>query len=229
MWVFFLPLAIAGVPWRMAAACYGINVLYQFWLHTRLVGKLGWLESVLNTPSHHRVHHGLDAHYLDRNFGGVLIVWDRLFGTFTAEVEEPRYGVIHPPGSWSPVWANVHGFALLAVAVKRARGWRKRIRILVGPPELLAGIIPPRVAPPPAPSRARMAYAAVQLVLAIVVTLLLVLPGGGTPMERLAWAALVIATLGLMGGLLDGRQWALLLEPVRLAVLVPAVLLAAGF
>ncbi|HEU5171704.1 MAG TPA: sterol desaturase family protein [Gemmatimonadales bacterium] len=225
MWVFFLPLAVAGVPWRMAAVCYGLNVVYQFWLHTRLVGRLGWLERVLNTPSHHRVHHGRDAHYLDRNFGGVLIVWDRLFGTFTPEAEEPRYGTVHPPESWNPLWANVHGFALIAEAVRRAPNWRGRLRAVFGPPEQLAGLVPAAV--PPAPSPARTVYAGVQLTFAVAATLLLVLPDRLPPLERLAWAGLVLVTLCVMGGLLDGRRWALVLEPVRLAVVVPAALLAA--
>jgi sterol desaturase/sphingolipid hydroxylase (fatty acid hydroxylase superfamily) len=224
-WVFFLPLALAGVPWRMAAACYGLNVLYQFWLHTRLIGRLGWLERVLNTPSHHRVHHGRDARYLDRNFGGVLIVWDRLFSTFTPEEDEPHYGTVQPLGSWSPVWANLHGFALIGAALRRAGSWRERIRVVFGPPELLAAFPPGATATPPAPSRARTAYVAVQLALAIAITLCFVLPARGVPLERVAWAGLVVATLGLMGGLLDGRRWALVLEPVRLAVVVPAMLL----
>lgn len=89
---FYLPLAILGVPPLVLAVCVALNTLYQFWIHTETVRSLGPLEWVLNTPSHHRVHHAVNPRYLDRNYGGVLIVWDRLFGTFEAETEQPIYG-----------------------------------------------------------------------------------------------------------------------------------------
>ncbi len=81
-WFFYLPLALVGFPPLMFLTCSSLNTLYQFWIHTRAIGRLGPLEWVLNTPSHHRVHHGSDEKYLDRNYAGVLIVWDRLFGSF---------------------------------------------------------------------------------------------------------------------------------------------------
>src|SRR5690606_31238042 len=105
-WVLNLPLAFLGVPPLVYGVCAALNTLYQFWIHTRLVGKLGPLEWVLNTPSHHRVHHGIDAPYLDTNYGGVFIVFDRLFGTFVEETHEPRYGTLDPIRSFDPVWAN---------------------------------------------------------------------------------------------------------------------------
>ena len=91
-WIFYLPLALFGVTLGMTLLSRGISSLYQFLLHTRLVGKLGVLEHVLNTPSHHRVHHGVEPRYLDRNHGGIFIIWDRMFGTFAAEDAEPTYG-----------------------------------------------------------------------------------------------------------------------------------------
>jgi sterol desaturase/sphingolipid hydroxylase (fatty acid hydroxylase superfamily) len=106
LWMVPLPLALVGVPWRVFAVCYGVNVAYQFWLHTRVVGRLGPLEQVLNTPSHHRVHHGRDPEYVDRNFGGVFIVWDRLFGTFAQERQEPAYGISPRLSRSDPVWAK---------------------------------------------------------------------------------------------------------------------------
>ncbi len=103
------------MPWQLFVACNALNLVYQFWIHTRAVGKLGQVaEYVLNTPSHHRVHHGVNPKYQDRNYAGVFITWDRLFGTFVAEEEEPVYGLTHPLRSWNPLWANVHVFWQIA-------------------------------------------------------------------------------------------------------------------
>ncbi|MCB9760701.1 MAG: sterol desaturase family protein [Alphaproteobacteria bacterium] len=102
-----LPLAILGIDPLTFATANALNTLYQFWVHTRLVGKLGPLEWVFTTPSHHRVHHGRNPKYLDRNYSGFLILWDRLFGTFQEEEEEPAYGITTGLGSWNPVYANL--------------------------------------------------------------------------------------------------------------------------
>lgn len=106
-WVFYLPLAFVGITLPMTLAARGVGALYQFVLHTRWVGRLGPLEWILMTPSHHRVHHGTEPHYLDRNFAAIFIVWDRWFGTFTPEGREPTYGVVPPFTSTNPVWAHL--------------------------------------------------------------------------------------------------------------------------
>ena len=218
VWIFFLPLAIIGVPWTVVATCYALNELYQFWLHTRLIGRLGWLELVLNTPSHHRVHHGRDAKYLDRNFAGVLIVWDRLFGTFQDEEEEPRYGTLAAVSSWNPVWANLHGFALITRDWRRAADWRGRLLAVLGPP---AGVDEgASSAAPPNPPAATLAYAAAHLALAVAATVGIVLPGSGPAGLRIAVAMMVLLTLGVVGGLLDQQPWARPAELLRLLVAV---------
>jgi sterol desaturase/sphingolipid hydroxylase (fatty acid hydroxylase superfamily) len=233
IWVFFLPLAAAGIPWNVVATCYGLNVLYQFWLHTRLIGNLGWLELVFNTPSHHRVHHGRDAKYLDRNFAGVLIVWDRMFGTFQREEEEPLYGTLTPIASWNPIWANLHGFALITRGWREAADWRNRLRALLGPPGGPAESAAPSVGRGNPPSRVAV-YSAVQLAAAVVVTLRFVLPATEGAGPRAAGGALVLATLGVVGGLLDERPWALPAEGLRLlaagllAVALPLTPIAHG-
>lgn len=219
LWFFFLPAAVVGVPWHVVAVCYGLNVLYQFWLHTRLIGRLGPFERVLNTPSHHRVHHGTDPEYLDRNFGGVMIVWDRLFGTFREESTEPTYGTTTRLASWNPVWANFHGFALMAAAWGRAPDLGSRLGVIFGPPERL-GPPAPVTLPTPVPRIAR--YAAAHLVFGIAATLGLVLPSETPAMVRLGMAAVVLVTLGVLGGLLDGRPWAITAERGRLAILMLA-------
>jgi hypothetical protein len=109
--------------------------LYQFWQHTRLIGQLGQLEWILVTPSHHRVHHATNAGYVDKNFGGIFIVWDRLFGTFAEERESPRYGTTRRLASYNPIWANAVEWVRLANAsVTASRGW-DRLQVWFRPPE----------------------------------------------------------------------------------------------
>jgi sterol desaturase/sphingolipid hydroxylase (fatty acid hydroxylase superfamily) len=126
---FFLPLIWLGFPPQAVFITLNLNLLYQFYLHTDWIPKLGPLEWVLNTPSHHRVHHAVNPEYRDRNFGGVLIVFDRLFGTFAEErADVPcRYGLDVPLHSYNPVWIAFHGFVALARDM-----WRARRRALVG-------------------------------------------------------------------------------------------------
>lgn len=134
-WAFYVPLAIAGFPPAMFLVMTTLNTLYQFFIHTRLLGRLGPLEAVLNTPSHHRVHHGVNPRYIDRNYGGILIVWDRLFGTFEPEGDEPVYGIVKPLGSFNPLWANLHYWVEMASLSRRTRRWRDKLAAWVAPPE----------------------------------------------------------------------------------------------
>ncbi len=117
--------------------CIGVNLVYQFWIHTEVVRRLPWgLEAVLNTPSHHRVHHGTNPRYLDRNFAGVFIVWDRLFGSFEPEddAEPVRYGLVHNLPGFNPLWAAVHEWHGIARDLWRARNWSERWHLVAGPP-----------------------------------------------------------------------------------------------
>ena len=117
---FHIPLALLGVDPAVYVSCYAIDLIYQFWIHTELAGKLGWLEKVLNTPSSHRVHHGINPKYLDRNYGGILVIWDRLFGTYQPEEEPAVYGVTHPLASYNPIWANFAPFADIGRLMREA-------------------------------------------------------------------------------------------------------------
>jgi len=131
---FHLPLALLGVePW-IYVSCYAIDLIYQFWIHTELPRKLGWLEWVLNTPSAHRVHHGINPKYLDRNYGGILSIWDRLFGTYQVEQEPAVYGVTHPLASYNPLWANLAPFRDIALLVRVADGPGAKVRALFAHP-----------------------------------------------------------------------------------------------
>ncbi len=135
-WLVFLPLYLLGFHPLAVAGTMALNLFYQFWIHTDLVGRLGPLEWVLNTPSHHRVHHGKNEIYLDRNFGGVLIIWDRLFGTFTAERDDTpvTYGLLGVPASSNPVKVTFREWLEIARDLRRTRGWRQRLRLVIGPP-----------------------------------------------------------------------------------------------
>ncbi|MCC5791438.1 MAG: sterol desaturase family protein [Legionellaceae bacterium] len=106
-WVFYLPLALLGFPTWMFLLVASVNTLYQFWLHTEIIKRLGWFEHLFNTPSHHRVHHGTNPEYIDKNYGGSLIIWDKLFGTFAPEQAKVTYGVTEPLNSWNPFYANI--------------------------------------------------------------------------------------------------------------------------
>ncbi|WP_375392137.1 sterol desaturase family protein [uncultured Sphingomonas sp.] len=134
--LFRLPLFLVGFPPAMVFFVAGINLIYQFWIHTEAVGRLPrWIEAVMNTPSHHRVHHATNARYLDRNYAGVFIVWDRLFGTFEPERDDdrPRYGLVHDLGSFSLLWAAFHEWAGIATDVWHAP-WAAKLGYLWKPP-----------------------------------------------------------------------------------------------
>lgn len=114
-WVFYIPMAMVGIPLSVFITVNILNLLYQYWVHTQLVGKLGWYERYFVTPSNHRVHHGQNKVYLDRNYGGVFILWDRWFGTFQEELDDEKviYGIRSPIHTWNPVWANIHVYVQL--------------------------------------------------------------------------------------------------------------------
>ncbi len=142
-------MALVGVrPWMIVAA-EGIDLIYQFWVHTEAIDRMPrWFEAVFNTPSHHRVHHGSNAQYLDRNYGGILIVWDRLFGTFQAEDEPVVYGLTKNISTFNPVGIAFHEYAAIARDVRACRRWGDRVGVLLrGPgwrPSTLVDALPPR-------------------------------------------------------------------------------------
>jgi alkylglycerol monooxygenase len=135
-WLFYLPMAVIGVPIEVFAAAALIDLLYQFWIHTELIGSLGWFDRWFASPSNHRVHHAVNLRYLDRNYGGILIIWDRLFKSFEPEdTSEPCvYGTRAPLRSFNPVWANLEVYAALLRDSWRASTWRERLLLWFGPP-----------------------------------------------------------------------------------------------
>jgi sterol desaturase/sphingolipid hydroxylase (fatty acid hydroxylase superfamily) len=239
-WIFYLPLALLGVPLVVFVSVAALNLLYQFWVHTRHIPKLGWFEWIFVTPSNHRAHHAQNALYMDRNYGGVFIIWDRLFGSFQEEDDNELviFGVTTPLASWNPLWANVQFYAqLLADARRTENGWDK-LRIWF----MRTGWRPADVAakyPITKPDLSQFRKFEVpldvrqQLYVALQFTVYIAL--GSYLMnlaDRLPTAALVLGWsavafgLFVLGVALENRPWALKLELLRLVLNVPLVWLA---
>jgi sterol desaturase/sphingolipid hydroxylase (fatty acid hydroxylase superfamily) len=134
-WLFYLPLVAVGVHPVALAFCSSVNLVYQFWIHTERIDKM-WrpFEFAFNTPSHHRVHHASQGSYLDRNFGGVLIIWDRLFGSFAPETARPIYGLTKNINTYNPLRVAVHEYASIGRDVRVGTTWRARLRAIFGSP-----------------------------------------------------------------------------------------------
>ena len=131
----WIPLPLLGIPPWMVFASFSVNLIYQFWVHTERIGRMwGPVEYVFNTPSHHRVHHGMDAEYLDKNYGGILILWDRLFGTYADELFRPHYGLTKQVSTYDPWKLQTHEYVAMARDVRRADHLRDRVGFVLGPP-----------------------------------------------------------------------------------------------
>ncbi|EMJ96823.1 sterol desaturase family protein [Leptospira alstonii] len=133
-YMFNLLIAFCGVPWQAFLLAHGVLKIYQFWVHTRLIGKLGFLEEILVTPAHHRVHHGRDPKYIDKNHGGILIFWDRMFGSFAREEEEPIYGLTKPVTTFDPVYTNFHVYEEILSLAQKAKSFKEKVLIFFKPP-----------------------------------------------------------------------------------------------
>lgn len=237
-WIFYLPLAVLGVPLLVFLTVAAVNLLYQFWVHTRHVPKLGWYEWAFVTPSNHRAHHAQNPIYMDRNYGGVFILWDRLFGTFQEELDEEPviFGVTTPLASWNPLWANLQFYVQLWRDAARAASWWDKLRIWFMP----TGWRPADVAAKyplskPALSQfvkfevplsgGQKAYVGVQFALYVVGGTYLLAISDSLPPDLLlaswAWVAFGLYSLGVC---LENRPWARRLEVLRLLSNVPLLL-----
>ena len=219
-WVFYLPMAVLGFPPLVFAVVVLVDLLYQFWPHTRQIGRLGWFDRWFCSPSNHRVHHAVNDKYLDRNYGGILIVWDRLFGTFAEEddAEPCVYGTRTPLRSWNPLWANLQVYADLARDTWHARGLSDKLRIWLEPPGWRPADVAARF-PKPAftlqgverydPSAGHAALAAAAFVFMLLLgatTTFLWTAHTLTLAGRFGAAAAIIAALWLVGLLCEGRR-----------------------
>ena len=132
--VFWIVLPLLGFPVWMVLLAQGWSLVYQFWIHTELIGRVGPLELILNTPSHHRVHHGKNVRYLDKNHAGIFIIWDRLFGTFAPETERVRFGLTKDIDTFNPVRIGLHEIGAIARDVRRAPTLRAKLGYVFAPP-----------------------------------------------------------------------------------------------
>jgi alkylglycerol monooxygenase len=231
-WVFYLPMALAGFPPELFLAVSLVDLLYQFWIHTEQIGSLGAFDRIFASPSNHRVHHAVNDVYLDRNYGGILILWDRLFGTFQPELAAERcvYGTRDPLRSWNPLWANLHTYAALLRDSARARGWADKLRVFLQRPGWRPADVAARFPKPefrlplakyaPPLPRALGLYCLAQfvVVLGFGSHFLAVEPGLARP-AVLAYLAALVASLWIIGGLAEGRAGFARLEALRLVLI----------
>ena len=130
-WIFYLPLFLLGMPFEVFVTVNALDLIYQFWVHTQVIRRMGWMERVFVTPSNHRVHHAQNEIYIDRNYGGILIIWDRLFGTFQEELDDEPvvFGVRKPLANWNPFWANLQVYDYLWFDAVRTKRWRDKFGV----------------------------------------------------------------------------------------------------
>jgi len=217
------------VPAELMVAVGSLNLIYQFWVHTQAIHRLGPLERILVTPANHRVHHASNPEYIDKNFGGVLILWDRMLGTYEDERANcpPRFGLPHALGSFNPLWANAHHYwALLR------QGWASgslsgALRLALAGPETLPAPLE-TVTVKPALGPGLTTYLGVQF---LVITALGLLPllGQAAPVPQTPFVLWLVLSLTSLGACLDGRPYAKALELGRQAlVLLGALVLPAS-
>ncbi len=232
--LFYWPLALVGFEAAMIVPVVAVHLVVQFLPHTRAVKRLGFLESFLNCPTHHRVHHAINPQYLNKNLGGTLIVWDKLFGTYEPEVEECVYGVTPALKSWDPIRANLQFFAPLWRDSVAAASWRDKLRLWLMPIGWRPPGLPPAVDESPARPGTqvkyrtpvppgRKAYLLAQLPVALLV--MLTVSRSDSPLsvtEKVVMGALVWISMVSWGGLLESRHWADWLEAPKLLLFAAA-------
>lgn len=227
-WVFYLPLAFLGFNPILFLTISSLVTLYQFWIHTKAIKHLGFLEYILNTPSHHRVHHGSNPKYIDKNHAGTLIIWDKMFGTFQKEEEEVVYGITKPLASWNPIWANLHYWNELLASAKKASSFKDKVKIFIMPPGWQPAELGGRQYAPeisidsyvkynPDYSNKTAIYIIVQFLTGLIGGSLLIFYNANLlPYQLITGAVYVIITLVSCGAFLDGKIWVKYFEAIRI-------------
>jgi len=244
-WIFYVPMALVGVPISVFLLVGVAQLFYQFWPHTRVIGRLGFLDRWLQTPSNHRVHHAQNDRYLDKNYVGVFLLWDHWFGSFQQELDEdpPIYGIRGQLRSWNPVWANLHYYWAMAQDCWHAASWRDKLYVWIAPPGWrpadVAARFPKQAYDPvtdferydPPRNLSLSLYALVQLAVLIAANshFLAVLPKQGAGLNVL-YFLFIVAGLATVGGVLENRREFLMLEGARVVLTgVAAVSLGTWF
>ena len=224
---FYVPLALLGVPVDVWVTMYALNLFYQFWTHTELVRSIGPLEAVFNTPSHHRVHHGVNPEYLDRNYGGVFILWDKLFGTYQAERAPVVFGVTKPLRNFNPLWANLEYYAQLLQTAAGFPRWADRLKLWWAHPGWRPAALGP-TGPANAVSRATYQkydpgtppglrrYVLVHFGIAFAGSgVYMALEPTAARIDMLLPGIVVLASLAALAGLMERKSWAPALDTAR--------------
>ena len=235
-WLFYVPLFLVGFPLEVVIAVSAVNLIYQFWVHTQTVRRLGMLDYIFVTPSNHRVHHAQNERYIDKNYGGMLILWDRLFGTFQDERDEDPvvFGVRKPLASWNPFWANLQVYDYLLFDARHTQRWRDKIGVWFRrtgwrPADVEAAY--PRARADldqfskfnARPMPGLQAYVLVQFGVALLAALGISALFAARGLEAVLLPCLLLwAQLWTIGLLNEGRGYAVRAELVRLLLFVPA-------
>jgi alkylglycerol monooxygenase len=231
-WIFFIPMAFLGFhPWVFLAAGQ-LNLIYQYWVHTKSIKSIGTVgEFLLSTPSHHRVHHAINPKYIDKNHGGIFIIWDRIFGTFQKEEEEPVYGTVKPLQSFNPVWANYHYYWEIFKMAYYAEGISNKLKVFIKPPgwypsfkEKDAGFLPiPEVSPQsfqkynPEISKGKKIYVVTWFIIVLLLSFAYLLFHVKLDLFLKVIVSLWIAlSLLSLNALLESKKWAKGMDVVRL-------------
>ena len=234
-WIFYLPLFLIGFPLEVLITVNAINLIYQFWVHTQVVRRLGVLDFLLVTPSNHRVHHAQNERYIDKNYGGMLILWDRMFGTFEDEHDDEPvvFGVRKPLASWNPFWANLQVYDYLLFDARKTARWRDKIGIWFRrtgwrPADVAAQYPKPPseqghfakfdASPGPGIRYYVLAQFAVVIVLVLAIAKMFATTGSS---DVLIPCLMLWAQLWTIGILNEGREYAVRIELARLLLVVP--------
>jgi hypothetical protein len=239
-WIFYVPLFLIGFPADVLITVAALNLIYQFWVHTQQIRRLGVLDRILVTPSNHRVHHAQNEAYIDKNYGGIFILWDRLFGTFAEEADDDPviFGVRKPLANWNPIWANFQVYDYLLFDAKHTRRWQDKIGVWFRRtgwrPADVAEAYPKSAVDldnfqkfDPQISSVRRAYVMMQFGV-VIISALLISASFATKGAAAIFVPCVLLwtqlyTLGLLN---EDRLYAARFEWVRLAIIVPIGLFA---
>jgi alkylglycerol monooxygenase len=205
-----------------------VHAGYSFFTHTQVIGKLGWIEYILITPSHHRVHHASNEKYINKNYGDLFVFWDKLFGTFQKEEEKPVYGLTHPLRSQSFIWQHFHYYLELLAAIKKNPTFKNILRILFGPPELLDQEIRPKLEKKILPEKREVLltlrfriYLIAQLIMCLSLLFLITYFFASIDsVEKITGILFTLITLINCGALLEQRRWIFHLEYIRVMVMI---------
>ncbi len=228
----FLPIPLMGFDPMIFFLAGAVVTLYQFWVHTEAIERMPrWFEWVFNTPSHHRVHHGVNPEYIDKNHAAIFIFWDRLFGTFQAEGVKPTYGITTRLNSWNPTWANVHYYAEMAQAMRRMSRLRDKLYMLVARPGWLPEELGGYQAPGPVKAEQPKfnvqspghlnGYLLVQFVLIVcgLAAYMSFFEEIGLLYQLLFLGVIILSTM-IVGAVMEQRSWVRMAEVARLALVV---------